>query len=226
MKKIFVAGTDTHVGKTTVACALLHFLKNRGHSVLGVKPVASGCELTPQGLRNSDALQLQSLSSFQLPYETINPMAFRLPIAPHIAAQEASQPLSVAYLQQRCQPALSIPADFTVIEGAGGWLVPLNQYQTLADVVIAYSWPVILVVGIKLGCLNHALLTTKIMQQQGVSLMGWVANHIDPVMPYATENVLTLQAYLSAPCLGVISHNMVKTDAIFNEKIAVLYNYN
>lgn len=229
MVKIFIAGTDTDVGKTTVACALLQALRHQGYSVLGIKPLASGCEMTTEGLRNSDALKLQAQSSLQLPYDQINPIAFSPPIAPHLAAKDARKFLSVEQLTQVCQPALAADVQYTVIEGSGGWLVPLNMRETMADFVIAQRWAVILVVGIKLGCLNQALLTTRVMQEQGVPLVGWVANQVDPTMPYALENIQDLRKRLSIPCCAQIPYgkdgfkkiNVGKINTILSETVTM-----
>ena len=156
----FVTGTDTAVGKTFIASALLRLARDRGLRCIGMKPIAAGCRLEAGTLRNDDALALISASATTLNYETINPVRLEPPIAPHIAAAQAGRTLSAADLTAQCRAVAAQDVDFVLIEGAGGWLVPLNDTETLADVCIEMRAPVILVVGMQLGCLNHALLTT------------------------------------------------------------------
>lgn len=197
----FITGTDTGVGKTRISAALLHAASERGLSTAGLKPVAAGCEATPAGLRNDDALRLQALSRPALAYEQVNPVALAPAIAPHIAALEARRPLSVDRLAGYCRGAMG-RADVTLIEGAGGWRVPLNRSETLADLPRLLQLPVILVVGVRLGCLNHALLTAEAIARDGLPLAGWVANTLEADMPRLEANIETLAASLGAPCLG------------------------
>lgn len=203
-KAFFVTGTDTGVGKTFISAALLIAAKNRGLSTAALKPVAAGCEVTADGLRNDDALLLQAVITENLTYEQINPVAFEPAIAPHIAAQQAKRVLSVDRLAGFCRGVLN-SADFTLVEGAGGWRVPLNPSETLADLPRVLNLPVILVVGIRLGCINHALLTVEAIVRDGLQLVGWVANLIDPEMSNQQENVASLAQRIAAPCLGVVS---------------------
>ncbi len=206
-KGIFVTGTDTDVGKTLVACSLLRQLCNAGYSTAAVKPVAAGCEQTAQGLRNDDALALQREATLQLSYAQINPLALESAIAPHIAAKYAGIELTAAKIVQSCQQVLALKADYTIIEGAGGWSVPLNQTETLADVVAQLALPVVLVVGLRLGCLNHALLTAAAIERSGLQLVAWVGNcSTAPPMAALQENIATLTSLLSAPCLGIVPH--------------------
>ncbi|WP_455922029.1 dethiobiotin synthase [Pseudomonas putida] len=198
----FIAGTDTDVGKTTIAAGLLHAARLNGLSTLGAKPVASGCDVTPKGLRNADALALIAESSIQLPYEQVNPIAFEPPIAPHLAAREAGVSLSVQALLEPMREILAHQADFTLIEGAGGWRVPLSGQANLSDLAMALKLPVILVVGVRLGCINHALLTAEAIARDGLQLAGWVANVIDGRTSRLEENLATLAECLPAPCLG------------------------
>lgn len=198
----FIAGTDTDVGKTTVAAGLLHAARLRGASTLGAKPVASGCEQTAEGLRNADALALMAESSMQLPYAAINPFSFAPAIAPHIAAQEAGVALSVAGLLAPMRAVLAHNAGFTLIEGAGGWRVPLGGTEYLSGLAIGLGLPVILVVGVRLGCISHALLSAEAIAGDGLVLAGWVANIIDPHTSRLDENLATLAQCLPAPCLG------------------------
>ncbi|CRI59494.1 dethiobiotin synthase [Pseudomonas sp. CCOS 191] len=198
----FVAGTDTDVGKTTIAAGLLHAAMQSGLSTLAAKPVASGCMVTPRGLRNSDALALIDESSIKLPYEAVNPFAFEPAIAPHVAAHEAGVVLSVPVLRDAMQQVLAQHADFTLIEGAGGWRVPLSDHANLSDLAIALKLPVILVVGVRLGCINHALLSAEAIARDGLQLAGWVANIVDPRTSRLEENLSSLAERLPAPCLG------------------------
>ncbi|CAI8702771.1 dethiobiotin synthase [Pseudomonas soli] len=200
----FVAGTDTDVGKTTIAAGLLHAAMQSGLSTLAAKPVASGCMVTPRGLRNSDALALIDESSVKLPYEAVNPFAFEPAIAPHVAAHEAGVVLSVPVLRDAMQQVLAQHADFTLIEGAGGWRVPLSDHANLSDLAIALKLPVILVVGVRLGCINHALLSAEAIARDGLQLAGWVANIVDPRTSRLEENLSSLAERLPAPCLGRI----------------------
>ncbi|MFB4392359.1 MULTISPECIES: dethiobiotin synthase [unclassified Pseudomonas] len=198
----FIAGTDTDVGKTTVAAGLLYAAKLQGLSTLGAKPVASGCNLTSKGLRNSDALALIDESSVKLPYEQVNPFAFEPAIAPHLAAREAGVALSVPTLLAAMRNVLAQGADFTLVEGAGGWRVPLSDHANLSDLAMALKLPVILVVGVRLGCINHALLSAEAIARDGLQLAGWVANIVDPRTSRLEENLASLAERLPAPCLG------------------------
>lgn len=198
----FITGTDTDVGKTTVAAGLLQAARAAGLSTAAGKPVASGCEVTPEGLRNADALALMAQCTLALSYGEVNPVAFEPAIAPHIAAREAGVALTVQALLTPMQRILSQRADFTLIEGAGGWRVPLSGQGSLSDVAQGLDLPVILVVGVRLGCISHALLTAEAIAQDGLQLAGWVANIIDPKTSRLEENLATLAERLPAPCLG------------------------
>lgn len=198
----FIAGTDTDVGKTTIAAGLLRAAQAAGLTTVGAKPVASGCAMTADGLRNADALALLANSTLQLPYDEINPLAFEPAIAPHIAAREAEAVLTVQRLLAPMQAVLARQADFTLVEGAGGWRVPLDDQASLSDLAIALKLPVILVVGVRLGCINHAVLTAEAIARDGLPLAGWVANIIDPQTSRLEANLATLAERLPAPCLG------------------------
>lgn len=200
----FVTGTDTEVGKTTLSAGLLQAAQRRGLSTLGAKPVASGCEWAEGALRNGDALALMAESTLKLPYEAINPYAFEPAIAPHIAAQEAGMALTAQVLLPPMRKVLAQQADFTLIEGAGGWRVPLAGKDNLSDLAIALGLPVILVVGVRLGCINHAVLTAEAIVRDGLKLAGWVANIIDPGTSRLEANLMTLAERLPAPCLGKV----------------------
>lgn len=202
--KFFIAGTDTDVGKTAVAVGLLTAANQRGLSTLGMKPIAAGCTPTSEGLRNDDALKLQAAMSVQLGYDQINPVTLEPAIAPHIAALQAGRQLSVAALAGFCRGLLLQRADLTLIEGAGGWRVPLNRRETLADLAKELQLPVIMVVGIKLGCINHALLTVEAIARDGLPLAGWVANCRDGEMTAYEDNLASLQDLIRAPCIGTV----------------------
>jgi dethiobiotin synthetase len=203
-KKFFIAGTDTDVGKTLIASGLLQAANEKGLRTVAMKPIAAGCEQTEDGLRNEDALMLIDAMSAELPYSQVNPIAFEPPIAPHIAAMRENKQLSVSRLAGFCNGILMQPGDFVVIEGAGGWRVPLNPRETLANLAIELNLPVVLVVGMRLGCINHALLTAEAIERDGLRLAGWVANKVDPDMSCYDENLMTLKTLIHAPLLGEV----------------------
>ncbi|MDD0845277.1 dethiobiotin synthase [Pseudomonas sp. Gutcm_11s] len=198
----FITGTDTEIGKTTIAAGLLHAARRAGLSTAAAKPVASGCVRTAAGLRNDDALALLAQCSLALGYDEVNPFAFEPAIAPHLAAREAGVELSVARLLPSVQRVLQYAADFTVVEGAGGWRVPLTGRESLSDLAVALDLPVVLVVGVRLGCINHAVLSAEAIERDGLRLAGWVANIVDAQTSRLEENLATLAERLSAPCLG------------------------
>ena len=202
----FVTGTDTDAGKTTLSAGLLVSAREQGLSTLACKPVASGSINTREGLRNHDALQLAAQCSIQVPYEHLNPHAFIPAIAPHLAAASSGVLLECSELQRDVTRILAHRASLTLIEGAGGWRVPINERETLADLAIAVQLPVILVVGMKLGCINHALLSAEAILRDGLTLSGWIANGTDPGMACQADNIRTLQQLMPAPCLAVIPH--------------------
>lgn len=202
----FITGTDTEVGKTTIAAGLLHAARRAGLSTAAAKPVASGCERTGRGLRNSDALALLDECTLPLRYDQVNPFAFEPAIAPHLAAREAGVALTVAALLEPVQHVLALHAQFSLVEGAGGWRVPLGGRETLSDLAVALGLPIILVVGVRLGCINHALLSAEAIERDGLRLAGWVANIVDPTTSRLDENLQTLSDRLSAPCLGQVPH--------------------
>ena len=199
----FITGTDTDVGKTTVALGLMAALKNKGFTVAAFKPVSAGCAQTENGLRNDDALQLMQQASVELPYDTVNPYAFEPAIAPHIAAAEQNIEMNIDTIAQAYQK-ISAEVDIVIVEGAGGWLVPLNNTQTMADIARALRLDVIQVVGLKLGCLNHALLTSASISEHGLKQLGWAGNQLSNDMPYRKENIETLRQRLPDKCLGIV----------------------
>ena len=206
MPAYFVTGTDTEIGKTTIAAGLLHRARQQGLTTAGVKPVASGCERTVDGLRNGDALALLGETSLPLAYADINPIALEPAIAPHLAAREAGIDLSVATLAAPVRRILALHADFTLVEGAGGWRVPLAGRESLSDLAQELGLPVILVVGVRLGCINHALLSAEAILADGLPLAGWVANLVAPATLRLDDNLATLHERLPAPCLGMVPH--------------------
>jgi len=199
----FVTGTDTGVGKTVVTLGLMQCLQDRGYRVAGMKPVAAGCEQTAQGLRNADAVQLQRQASIRLDYALVNPVALAAPIAPHIAAQRQGLPIGIEAIR-RAFDTLAGQVDCVVVEGIGGWRVPLNDLDSVAELAGVLALDVILVVGIRLGCLNHALLSAESIAASGRRLTGWVANCLPPVTEAADEIINALKTRLSAPLMGVV----------------------
>ena len=216
---IFVTGTDTGVGKTVIACALVRALRDAGARVAVMKPVASGAFETPAGLRNSDAVALIEAAGRPHPYEEVNPYCFEPPISPHIAAKEVAIEVDTSRIRQ-IYDRLSTGADWVVVEGAGGWFAPINEHQTMADLAWALSVPALLVVGLKLGCLNHAQLTRLGVESHGVPLAGWVVNGIDRDMRRVEANLATLERLLGEPPLAVVPHLPDGTDAITLDEVA------
>jgi len=197
----FITGTDTGVGKTLVAVSLLRLAREQGMSTLGLKPVAAGCELIDGQWINDDARLLLEASSISVDYPAVNPIALQAAMAPHIAAEREQRQIRCADLIEHYRPLIH-QADFTVIEGAGGWQVPLNNSETMANLAVGLNCPVVLVVGIRLGCINHALLTAAAIRQSGLELAGWVANHICSDMAVMDENIATLEQRLGAQLTG------------------------
>lgn len=204
-KGVLVTGTDTGVGKTLVACALLHALRARGVRAVGMKPVAAGCELRDDRLVNEDVEALRSASGVSAPEAAINPYRFAPPIAPHLAASEAGQSISLEVIADAYRSLAGL-ADRIVVEGAGGLLVPLHEGRDFRDLAAMLGIPVILVVGMRLGCLNHALLTQEALASRNVTLAGWVANVLDPAMSRFEDNLQTLRDRMRAPLLAVLRH--------------------
>lgn len=200
----FITGTDTEVGKTYVTTKLLDYFNHQGFQTAAIKPIASGAKNTENGLRNEDGLLLQKHASIQFPYDLVNPYCLLPPIAPHIALAYQKSSLTVKELLCACQPILNQTPDITLIEGVGGWLVPLNHRETMADFAVALGFPVILVVGMKLGCINHSLLTFHHLQQSNIQIAGWIANCIDPKMNVLQENIDTLKEKLPIPLISTI----------------------
>ncbi|MEX2963313.1 dethiobiotin synthase [Microbulbifer sp. TYP-18] len=206
-RTFFVAGTDTEVGKTFVTGALLHNAARRGLSTGAVKPVASGCVPSREGLRNADAELLQAAMTLELPYQQVNPVALEPAIAPHIAAREAGITLGVTPMAGACQEVMNTGADLVLIEGAGGWRTPLGPGTFLSDLPRELDIPVILVIGMQLGCISHARLTAEAIHCDSLRLAGWVANFARPGMARPDENLDTLKGLLAAPYLGTLPYD-------------------
>ena len=205
----FVTGTDTEIGKTLATCTLLHALRAKFPRVVGTKPVAAG---HPPGGVNDDVVRLRAASTVQVPGALDNPYHLAEPASPHLAAQAAGVRIDLAHIAQ-CVADLRRSADAVVVEGVGGFLVPLSSIEDGGDLARELRLPVILVVGIRLGCLSHALLTQEAIFARGLPFAGWIANRIDADMLRAADNIATLRARLRAPCLGVIPH-MAPPDSV------------
>lgn len=205
-KTYFITGTDTDAGKTLITEALLFKAAQQGLRTIALKPVAAGADVAGDTLQNSDAVRLQQAATVSLPYSQVNPVLLEAAIAPHIAAQQEGRNITASRLAGFIRGALMQPADLKLIEGAGGWLVPLNPRELYSAVPRELQLPVILVVGLKLGCLNHALLTARTIMQDGLKLAGWIGTQVEPDMPVLQENIDTLNNMLPAPCLGVVPY--------------------
>lgn len=206
MTAYFITGTDTGVGKTLIACALLHALRRRHARVIGMKPVAAGAVRTGEGWASEDALALRAASSVAVQAELDNPVLLHEPLSPHLAAQHAGQRIDIEHIVA-CRRELARRTDAMVVEGAGGFHVPLSPTETGADLAQALGLPLILVVGLRLGCLNHALLTAEAIRARGLTLAGWVANRLDPAMAAPEENIAFLRERLQAPLLADVAHS-------------------
>ena len=213
-RRLFIAGTDTEIGKTHVACALLRAARERSQHVAAIKPIAAGAEATRGGLRNEDALALLAAAR-GLPagtefaaedYDEVNPYCFAAPVSPHIAAAEAGVEVDLSRIRALAD-RMAAKNDWLVVEGAGGWRAPLSATASMADLATALGDPVLLVVGVRLGCLNHAVLTAEAIGRSGLPLVGWVANHIDPQMLRVAENLAMLERLLGSAPLGVFPHD-------------------
>ncbi|MCR4305028.1 MAG: dethiobiotin synthase [Gallionella sp.] len=198
----FVTGTDTGVGKTLISCALLHAFAARGKRAVGMKPVAAGCDAVGQ---NGDVLQLRAAGNVAVEYQKNNPYCFSQAIAPHIAAQRAGVSIQFSRIAESYQELAAL-ADVVIVEGVGGFRVPLNARQDSADLAQELGLAVILVAGMRMGCLNHALLTAEAIAARGLTLAGWVANIIEPDMMMREENIAALQQRIAAPLLGIVPH--------------------
>jgi len=204
-KAYFITGTDTGVGKTLVACALLRAFVRQGNKAVGMKPVAAGCVETAAGWRCEDVENLRAAGNVAAPQELINPYALTLPVAPHIASARMGLDIRLGKIEQSCLKLREM-AEVVVVEGVGGFMVPLNGREDTADMAQLLGLPVIMVVGLRLGCLSHALLSAQAIRQRGLTLAGWVANQIEPDMPFVQDNIAALEQRLKGPLIGVVPY--------------------
>lgn len=202
---VFITGTDTDCGKTFVAVRLIRELRAQGVRAVGFKPVAAGARWCDGYLRNDDTLALMAASDLDLPYREVNPYCLEPAIAPHLAAAEAGVSIDPAVILA-ARARLAARCDFLVVEGAGGWRVPLGPGLDMQALALALGLPVLLVVGLRLGCLNHALLSEQAIEASGARLLGWIGSQVDPQMRRLDANIATLCERLSAPCLGIMLH--------------------
>lgn len=210
----FITGTDTEIGKTYLSVGLLTAFNALGYSTIGIKPIASGAIYQGTHLVNDDALQLQKASSIQLHYKDINPFVFESPIAPHIAAQRTNAHLTVEGVIAKIKPALDYPADIHLLEGAGGWNTPLNHFETMADFVLRCDLSVILVVGLKLGCINHAILSSQAIKNKNLKFCGWIGNGLQSNYSETDEIIATLKKMMDAPYLGMVGHGETLSEMV------------
>lgn len=202
-KGYFITGTDTNAGKTWATIALMHYFKMQDKSVIGMKPVASGCFMMDGRLKNDDALLIQRNASLQIDYDLVNPYAYQLPVSPHIAG--INNPVNLANIVGKFNDLKGL-AEIVLVEGAGGWYAPLNDREAISDLAKALALPVILVVAIRLGCINHAKLTCEAIHHSGIACAGWIAVCTDPDMLSRDENIETLKTALNVPLLGVFPY--------------------
>jgi dethiobiotin synthetase len=216
---LFITGTDTGAGKTVVACALVRGFAARGERVAVMKPIASGAVRTPEGLRSADALELLKAANVELPYVRVNLYCFEPAISPHIAADDAGIRIDIGTITQDFA-ALAAVSDRVVVEGAGGWLAPISATHSMADLARSLAIPVLLTVGLRLGCLNHAQLTREAIRRSGVPWAGWIACAVDPAMERAAENLATLERRLGEPALAVVPYAPQLTGTVVLEAAA------
>jgi len=224
-KGYFITGTDTEIGKTYTTVRLIRYLISQGYRVAGLKPIASGCDYSSEGvekegqyrayLRNNDALQIQQSANITLPYERVNRYAFEPAIAPHIAATQIGKEIDLQAIQEDVNFAQQ-QADLVVVEAAGGWLVPINDQHNIADIASKLQLEVIIVVGIRLGCINHALLTFNEISRSGVKIAGWVANEITEDACYSRAQIEEIKKRTLLPCLSEISFQEILTDSLWS----------
>jgi dethiobiotin synthetase len=217
-KGYFITGTDTNVGKTWATVALMRYFKIRGKTVVGMKPVASGCAMQDGQIKNEDALLIQENASVQIDYDLINPYAYEPPVSPHIAG--VNHPVELNQLIARFE-LLKTLADVVVVEGAGGWYTPLNEREANSDLAMALALPVIMVVAIRLGCINHARLTYQAIKQSGANCVGWIAVCTDSDLLSRGEVINTIKATLDTPLLGVLPYSEVADFNFFSEQLKI-----
>ena len=214
----YITGTDTGIGKSVASAALLHALRGRGLHAVGMKPVASGCEMTADGWRNEDAVLLQQASDPVPAYRDVNPYALPNPLAPELAAADAGVSIELQPIVE-AHARLAAMADTVVVEGVGGWAAPLTASLDQLDVVRALELPVVMVVGLRLGCINHARLTARAIVEDGAQLVGWIANDIDPAMARSDDNFVILQRVLPVPCWGRLPHALSPDSQAFSRNL-------
>ena len=218
MSGLFITGTDTEIGKTYVSSLLIKFFAEQGYKVAGMKPVASGASLVDGVLKNDDALSLMQASNIELDYKIVNPYVFEPAVSPHIAAEQAGIEVEIDKIKNNYEQ-LQKKSDVVIVEGVGGWYAPISCHTTVADLAESLKLPIILVVGLRLGCLNHALLTAQALRQSGLSVAGWVANHVEKDFSSAQKNISTLKHYLNDfPFLGSIAYDSNSTHSEQNEE--------
>jgi len=217
-KGYFITGTDTNVGKTWATIALMRYFKGQGKTVAGMKPVAAGCLMVDGRLKNEDALLIQENASWQIDYDLINPYAYELPVSPHIAGVNNPARLDVLAAQFELLKTL---ADIVIVEGAGGWYAPLNERESISDLAKALALPVIMVVAIRLGCINHARLTYQAIEHSGVKCAGWIAVCTDPDVLSRDENIQTIKAAVDAPLLAVLPYMDVADFNFLAEQVRI-----
>lgn len=216
MKGFFVTGTDTEIGKTYSTCLLIKHLCELGHNVAGLKPIASGCTTASNGeLENEDAVLLRDHANIRLPYSVVNRYAYKPAVAPHIAAANAAETISIVDIHHDVESVRKL-TDYVFVEAVGGWKVPIGSEGTVEDLALTLNLPVILVVGIKLGCINHALLTIESMQKSGVPIAGWVANLCDPEAEVKSEIIESLRSRILMPQIATIDYGQKTLAPIFN----------
>ncbi len=218
MKSYFIVGTDTDCGKTYVTCELVRVLQHNNYQVKAIKPVASGCSESNGQWCNEDAMKLARLQ--QLNPEDISPWVFHLPVSPHIAAAKEGRVVSAKQIAEYCQNNQTLPLDYLLIEGAGGLIVPLNAEETWLDVLAQCHIPVILVVGMKLGCINHALLTAVAFKANHIQCAGWIANCLTPSMLFVKENIETLAYKLPFPLLQVLEYQGTMDEVVIEKLLS------
>lgn len=204
----FITGTDTGIGKTRCAATLMHYFRQQRLSVIGMKPVASGCRVHEGRLKSEDALILQQQATVPMPYELVNPYAFELPVSVHIGASLAGITIDISVIQDHVE-VLKRRADVLIVEAVGGWMAPLNTNNDVSDLANALQLPVILVISMRLGCINHAKLTYNAINAKGLSCAGWIANCTQPDLLFIDENILTIQSTIDAPLLGILPFSPV-----------------
>jgi len=205
----FVTGTDTGIGKTWSSLALMQYFQQQGKTVVGMKPVAAGCEWLDGQFKNEDALALQTQASIDIPYDLINPYAFELPVSPHIAAQAVGEEIEISVIRDEYEKLQTL-ADVVIVEGAGGWMVPLNAKEDIAQLAEQLALPLIVVIGMRLGCINQAKLTFAAIKQLDLACVGWIASCVEKDMQQLEANIKTIDAVADMPLLAVFPYEKIR----------------